>query len=201
MLEQAEPGGLERRVSELQRDKEVLLDRLQADRARIAALQKALDMVNDLKNVQRVLDSALQGAMELTGAEAGSILLANKEDPNVLEFVSVKGKKAAELVGRTIRLGEGIAGWVAEQGIAQIVPDAAKDDRFQASLADQIDYPVNNVLCVPLRKAGALVGVLELLNKAAGRGFIALDVDMAETIASQAGRLMHVAENLAVGAD
>lgn len=194
-------GEVQGRLGELRREKEALLDRLDGERRRTAALGRALEMVEKLKDRQRLLDSTLEGAAELTGAEAGSIIMVSQEDPAMLKFESAKGERAAELSEHTFRVGEGIAGWVVEQGIAQIIPDAGKDARFLASLANQIGYRVSNILCVPLRKSGVVVGALQLLNKSGGRRFNALDVEVAETLASQAGRLLQVGENLAVGRD
>jgi GAF domain-containing protein len=188
-----------KRLSELQREKEALLDRLQAERTRSAALLKVVEMIQELRSRQRLFDQALEKAMELTGAEAGSIIMVREEDPSALRFESARGEKAADLSNLTFRIGEGIAGWVVENGIAQIIPDAGKDERFLQSLANQIGYQVNNALCVPFRQAGTVVGAIELLNKSAGRAFNALDVEVAEILASNVGKLLQVAKDLAVG--
>lgn len=197
--EQVGPVDPEKRLAELQKEKEVLLDRLQAARTKSAALAKALTLVHEMKERRLLFDGALEAAMELTGAEAGSIVMVDETEHPLLRFESSRGEKAAALVGYTLKPGQGIVGWVVEQGIAQIVPDPAKDARYFGAVTEEVGYEVSNILCVPLRKEGVVVGALELLNKRAGRGFTALDVEVAEIFASQVGTLLQVAESLAVG--
>ncbi len=79
-------------------------------------LDSILVITNDLR--EEIYDDVLLGkimdySLSLTQSDAGSILLI--EDDNLVSKV-VKGEKTGESSGIKIPKGEGIAGWVAENG-------------------------------------------------------------------------------------
>jgi PAS domain S-box-containing protein len=63
------------------------------------------------------------------------------------------------------RLGEGIAGLVAQTGEAVLVPDARQDARFRRG---DTPTPVRSLLCLPILGAGAPIGVLNLSHPRPG---------------------------------
>ena len=91
---------------------------------------------------------------------------------------------APEAVKRVrIKAGEGICGWVAMHGEAQIVNDVRNDERHSRDLESDIGYHPRSVMCVPLRWEDG-VGALELLNKSQGDAdFTEDDLKLAAVIA------------------
>ena len=113
-----------------------------------------------------LLEGVLARAMQAVDVEAASILLADAETGD-LRFRAAMGGEAEAAKRLSIPAGEGICGWVARQGEAQVVNDVNLDPRHSRSISDDVGYHPRSVLCVPLRWDDG-VGALELLNKAGG---------------------------------
>ena len=129
-----------------------------------------------------LLAGVLARTMRATDAEAASILLAD-EYTGDLTFRAAVGGEPDRLKKMKIKAGQGISGWVAENGRPQIVNNAEEDPRHSTHISDEVGYHPKSVLCVPLRwDEGS--GALQLLNKSGGRApFIDDDLKMATVIA------------------
>lgn len=112
-----------------------------------------------------LLDKIMDHSLSITQSDAGSILII--EDNNLV-FKIIKGEKAGKLVGTSIPKGKGIAGWVAENGMAVRVADVENDERFNPDVDEITGYQTKSVLCVPLTMRTGVIGVIELLNKKDG---------------------------------
>jgi hypothetical protein len=106
---------------------------------------------------------------DVTAAEASLIFLYNPNN-HFLEIVSIKderfGDKADELFKGSVKLkiGEGIAGWVAKNRTSVMVEDAQKDPRFSKKADKERDFTTRSLICVPLVYQDELLGVLSALN-------------------------------------
>src|SRR5438445_10435435 len=99
-----------RRMTRLLLDERVLTAALSNRLKELAALMTVGQAVNSVLDIERVLDIILSSALELLGADGGSIMLL--EEPNELRALCVRGNERAE--GARQQLGEGIAGYVAQ---------------------------------------------------------------------------------------
>jgi GAF domain-containing protein len=59
----------------------------------------------------------------------------------------------------------GIAGTVGETGEIINISDAYSDGRFNAEVDKRTGYITRNMLCLPMRSSGVVVGVVQLINK------------------------------------
>ena len=137
----------------------------------------------------------LNSAMELTRGESSSLLLLDKVSGK-LEFVVALGPKGEEVKSFTLEMGEGIAGWVAQNNVPLHVPDVGKDYRFAPKISRDIGYVTQNILAVPLRVLGLCVGVLEIINKKEDGDFSAEDLVWLELFANQAGLAVQNAQSI-----
>ena len=87
---------------------------------------------------------------------------------------------AGGLGAATTRLGEGIAGSVAQAGIAELVEDAAADDRATAA-----ERGAGSIVAAPLRAGDTTIGVVGA--SANGGAFRAADLKVVTAIAALAG--------------
>ena len=92
-----------------------------------AALVTVGKAVNSVLNITQVLDIILSSSLELLGADGGSIMLL--ENPDELRAVCVRGNVHAE--GARVRLGESIAGYVAQQREPLLIAGPASQERFK----------------------------------------------------------------------
>lgn len=129
-----------------------------------------------------LLEGVLGRAMRAIDAEAASIMLAD-EDTGELRFRAAVGGEPEAVKHVRVEAGQGICGWVAQNGRPQMVNDVNDDPRHSAEIAQVVGYHPRSVLCVPLRWDDG-IGALELLNKAQGRAhFTPDDVKLATMIA------------------
>jgi signal transduction histidine kinase len=129
-----------------------------------------------------LLVGVLARTMRATDAEAASILLAD-EYTGDLTFRAAVGGEPDRVKKMKIKAGQGISGWVAENGRPQIVNEVSADPRHSAHISGEVGYHPKSVLCVPLRWDDGS-GALQLLNKSGGRApFIDDDLKMATVIA------------------
>jgi Nif-specific regulatory protein len=127
----------------------------------------------------------LDSATRLCEGEASSLLLVNHETQE-LYFEVALGTKGAAVKNYTVKLGEGIAGWVAMHNKSIVVNDVENDKRHLSTISKQIGYPSKTMLAVPMRIKGDCIGVIELLNKKNQKNFTQDDLEWLEIFANQA---------------
>ena len=112
-----------------------------------------------------VLRRIVNEATDRLGADRGTLFLV---DQGRGELVSRVGH-LPELAEIRLRMGEGVAGWVARSGQVLNVPVGTRDPRFTARIDAATGYRTHSLLAAPVRRPdGALIGVLQLLNKRDG---------------------------------
>ncbi len=149
-------------------------------------VSKAMNFANDLKKTLLIILDKSRNAVK---AQKGSIMLLNKES-GILEVKVVRGidplteRKIndGEMECTKIRIGEGIAGKVAETGTPQVVQQASKSKDFKASANSNVD----NIVCIPLLAGDECIGVMNITNKESGAAFTDEEVNLLTTLAGQA---------------
>ena len=126
--------------------------------------------------IGKALSSALglEALLNLIMAKINEIMEA---DRSTLYLISDDGKElwskveqGGEYVEIRLKVGEGIAGWVAQSGETVNIADAYADGRFTPKVDLESGYRTRSILCAPMRGSqGQVMGVLQLLNKKAGR--------------------------------
>src|SRR3954452_18798313 len=113
------------------------------------------------------LDSILQTIMEKMGEyfrpDTWSLLMVD-EGHDELYFAIAVGDKAEALKNVRLKMGEGIAGWVAKHGEARVVPDVRTDPFFASRVDETTKWETRSVICVPLRSKLRVLGVIQLVN-------------------------------------
>ncbi|UCG13052.1 MAG: SpoIIE family protein phosphatase [Deltaproteobacteria bacterium] len=158
---------------------------------RLKRLIEANHSLADMELLEEVLPRLLDLARDVTEAEASSLLLYNPER-NVLEFASVKDEVVGDRAGAILKssveleMGEGIAGWVAENRKSIIIPDAQRDPRFSKRADRKTGFITQSLLCVPLIHRDELLGVINVLNPKDKHCFDIEDQDILESFANLA---------------
>ncbi len=101
----------------------------------------------------------LETIMKLVQAENGSIFLFDRATGE-LTLRHARGSKDNAPHSCQFRLGQGVAGYVAETRKMMNVPDVRKESRFEPS--EVSDSEIGSLVCLPLANEGALIGVLNL---------------------------------------
>jgi diguanylate cyclase (GGDEF)-like protein len=113
------------------------------------------------------LDSILQTIMEKMAEyfrpDTWSLLMVD-EEKDELYFAIAIGAAAESLKNVRLKVGEGIAGWVAKHGERLIVPDVMADPRFAKRIDEMTEWETHSIICVPLRSKHRVLGVIQLVN-------------------------------------
>jgi Nif-specific regulatory protein len=84
---------------------------------------------------------------------------------NTLYFKVATGAKGEAVKEFRVKIGQGIAGHVAQTGQPLLIADAQQDERWMREISDSIDYETRSMACVPLKINGSTIGVVQVINK------------------------------------
>ncbi len=148
----------------------------------LSALYTIANVVSQSLNLDTVLSSALDKTLEIMQQSTGGILLLDEESQTLFYRVhrGLSDRYSREMC---LRLGEGIAGKVAQTGVAILVEDISTDPRA-AHLDLMAIEGHRTFVCVPLRSKDRILGVLNIVSHEASK-FSSEDVRLLESIAAQ----------------
>jgi putative nucleotidyltransferase with HDIG domain len=124
----------------------------------------------------------MDAATRLMKSEVGSLLLVD-EEKHELYFEVALGDQEEVVKTVTLGLGEGVAGWVAQNGKPLLVNHPEEDPRFFKDMDVKTGFRTGNILCVPVKVKEKVAGVLEVMNKKDGHGFDEEDVTLLAALA------------------
>lgn len=170
------------------------ISRLNHDLARraqeLAMLNKAGQMLTSSLDLNQVLATGLDEVIRLLDVVGASIWLlepAPGEGPPHTSrwLVCREASGARQEVVRNWRLapGQGIVGWVAQNGQPLIVPDVQADGRHFQEVDQRTGISVHSILCAPLQVKNTVIGVLEVVDTRVNR-FTADDLTLVEPLAA-----------------
>lgn len=143
---------------------------------------RALTSTLDLK---AILKTVMDKTRDLIQGEAWSILLVDEERQDLV-FEVATGEKGKKLEKKRLKKGQGIAGWVAQEGVPLIVPDVRKDQRFFSGFDEKTKFTTRSVMAVPIISKEQVIGVVEVINKKGGDSFGRKDLDLLLKLVDQA---------------
>lgn len=157
---------------------------------------------------EQVLTDLLAKTLEIVGADAGAVLLAD-EGAGVFEFAAVQwaGLNPTEASAREkalklfrLKLNDGIIGQVHQTQEPVALPDVSKNAVFRKDMAEAVKYEIKNLLAVPIQTEDARLGVLELFNKTPKGTFSASDMGIAVALGYQMALVLdiHRSRNAAI---
>lgn len=145
--------------------------RLYAESQRQARMMAALAESSAVITATLKLDDVLQRILEQISralrVEAVSLALIEPQT-QALVFRASTGRNSQELVGMNLEMGQGVAGWVAREGVGVVVPDARTDKRFYPEIDKKLGLTTRAIACAPIRTQGEIIGVLEAVNPLEG---------------------------------
>ena len=159
------------------------LRRLVSEREeRLQAIQEIGRAIGSNTSIDELLGLIMDKITHLMSASRATLFLVDHENGELWSKVT-QGPRVSEI---RLRVGEGIAGWVAQSGKSLNIKDAYLDERFNNSIDQRTGFQTRSCLCQPLRNAERrIIGVVQVLNKHDGY-FTVEDENLLSTIAAQA---------------
>jgi HD-GYP domain-containing protein (c-di-GMP phosphodiesterase class II) len=186
---------IEKRLSNQQSEIVELKRLLSLQRVRLQMLEGMTRVSEKITSMHSLYDYYLGLILKITSTEAGSIMLV--DDVNVghqprkgLVFAACKGKGSENLTGKRIPEGEGIAGYVAKTGNAYLSKDVKRDRRYSERFSSGIGRMTKNIICVPMKVSGKIIGVVEVLNKKDKKPLTKVDLALLKSLAAQVAVLI-----------
>lgn len=151
----------------------------------LSSLIEVSIIINSTLDLDDLIALVMEKAQTVMKAEASSVMLINHEK-NILEIPVALGEVGDKVKNKIeLKIGEGIAGWVAEHGTPLIVPDVTADPRFSAKSDDKTGFQTRSILAAPLKVRDRIIGVAEVINPVDGRAFNDDDLNLFLTFCRQ----------------
>ncbi|WP_455389035.1 GAF domain-containing protein, partial [Petrachloros mirabilis] len=168
----------------------------QPSREQLAALLSVSRLLTSSIDLSSLLKLIVTSVSELLGCEASSLFLIDRTGEQLVLRIAT-GPVSGEVKELRLKIGEGIAGWVAKHRKGLIVNDARHDPRFSTAVDDATGFQTRSILAVPLMYREQIVGVLETLNTAKAKQFEQSDLDLLMAFGSYAAVALRNAELVA----
>jgi diguanylate cyclase (GGDEF)-like protein len=160
---------------------------------------------NSILEPRKVIELIMEKVQQLIPSEAWSMLMVDEEKQE-LTFELALGEKGKDVSSFRVKIGEGVAGWVAQTGKPTIVNDTSRDPRFTGKFDSKTQFRTRSILCAPLISRGRTIGVVEIINRLGGK-FTQADLEILLTlvepcaIAIENAMLFQKAEQLTITDD
>jgi len=147
---------------------------------RLAILTDIVKTANSILEPRKVIELIMAKIQQLIPSEAWSMLMVDEEKQE-LTFELALGEKGRDVSSFRVKMGEGIAGWVAQTGKPTIVNDTSRDPRFARRFDSQTQFQTRSILCAPLISRGRTIGVVQVINRRGGK-FTQADLEVLLTL-------------------
>jgi sigma-B regulation protein RsbU (phosphoserine phosphatase) len=168
-------------------------DRLQRETRRLKRAVDELSILNEVaaaiastSSLESIVDLLVAKCVKYLGVEQGATQLfePSKEAPTK----TVVRQFQSGYAGVAHRLDEQITGWMQSHAEPLLINDLRNDARFR--FPHHGESSIRNLLCVPLRLHGRLLGMLSVFNKRHGETFTDADLRLLLIIASQSAQVI-----------
>ncbi len=185
------PSGIERRaaptrVASEHAELELLKESFRTKSEQLRLLAEVVRTANSMLEPEALTAFIVERVQVLVQSEAWSLLMLDDSGEHLV-FTEALGSKAKPLKEVLLKVGEGIAGTVAQTGRPMLINDARKSPLFNPQVDRMTGFKTRSVLCVPLRSRGKTLGVLEMMNKRGASGFTEADLETTYMFAEMVG--------------
>lgn len=163
-------------------------DKVKRLEARNASLERQLHAMTQISNMiatkstaTDLLSDILDTAMQLFYARSGSVMLVDDTGQN-LQVQESKGIEQ-DIISETVRIGESISGWVAQNCEPLLMIGDLDDPKFRK---ERIARHIKDAISVPLCSDMDVLGVLNISNSLEGHEFTDYDVRLLTSLGQQA---------------
>jgi signal transduction histidine kinase len=156
-------------------------------------LERLLEVVRGLTtspDLDSFLQSIIAEASELTNSELASVL-GYDDTADELRFLAVQWFDRDVLRPVGVPLDGSAAGWVYRKGQPLIIQDAKADKRHFKVVDRVTKHDTHSLVAVPLMVRGAVIGVLEALNKKDDAHYTEDDLTILETLGALAAQAVY----------
>ncbi len=175
---------VEKEAIDLKFELSKLKERMRVKEAELEVFREMSNISSSSFKLDQLLDRYMDLVLKIIRAEAGTLYLTDEVKKDLI-FNVVKGKVKRKITGMRIGLGEGIAGWVAQNGRPYVATDVKNDPRWLREVGNKIKFDIRDIICVPLQTPKETIGSIEVINKMDGKSFQREDLELLISLATQ----------------
>ena len=166
---------------ELMKLVKVLREVVTQQESKIAVITEIGSALGTALKLDELLAVVMDKVTRLMDAERSTLFLVDRDSGELWSKVT-QGVRNTEI---RLRVGEGIAGWVAQTGKSINIHDAYDDPRFNPAVDAKTGFQTRSILCQPIRNQdGTILGVLQVLNRRSGH-FTPEDENLLSALSAQ----------------
>ncbi len=152
--------------------------RLQLKIKRLSTLIEVNGIISSSLNLDQILENVMNISKQVMNADASSLMLID-EKTNELVYQVALGKVGAKLKQEVrLKLGQGIAGSVAQEGKPLLIEDAYTHPKFYRGADEATGYLTKSMIAVPLKVGDRITGVAQVINRLDGKPFDTDDLEL-----------------------
>ncbi len=166
--------------------------RLNRKIARLSTLIEVNGLISSSLDLDTILENVMSISKKVMNADASSLMRVDEKTNELIYQVaqSAVGEKLKHEF--RLKMGQGIAGMVAETGEPLLLEDAYTHPKFHRAHDDATGYRTKSMITVPLKIGGRVTGVAQVINRLDGKPF---DRDDLELFIALAGMVAIALEN------
>jgi two-component system, NtrC family, sensor histidine kinase KinB len=128
----------------------------------MGALANSASAITSSLDLEVVLQRILSEIIQALRVEVVSLALMDSEG-QTLKF-SASSATNDGILGKSVQIGQGIVGWVAQREEGLIIPDVSADARFPNEFSTILGAIPRAVACAPIMTEEEFIGVIQALN-------------------------------------
>lgn len=162
------------------------IERLSQKVRRLSALIEVNEMISSSLDLDTILENVMTLSKQVMNADASSLMRIDEKTNELIYQVaqSTVGEKLKQEF--RLKMGQGIAGTVAESGEPLLLEDAYTHPKFHRAHDDATGYRTKAMITVPLKVGGRVTGVAQVINRLDGQPFDKDDLELFLALASMA---------------
>ena len=153
---------------------------------RLSTLIEVNALISSSLDLDTILENVMAISKKVMNADASSLMRVD-EKTNELVYQVAQGTVGEKLKQEfRLKMGQGIAGTVAEEGKPLLLEDAYSHPKFHRAHDDATGYRTRSMITVPLKVGDRVTGVAQVINRLDGKPFDRDDLDLFMALSSLA---------------
>jgi sigma-B regulation protein RsbU (phosphoserine phosphatase) len=152
--------------------------RLEQKIQRLSSLIEVNGIISSSLNLDRILENVMTISKQVMNADASSLMLIDEKTNELVYEVAlgVVGEKLKQEF--RLKMGQGIAGSVAQEGKPLLLEDAYTHPKFHRAHDEATGYCTKSMITVPLKVGEKITGVAQVINRLDDRPFDPDDLEL-----------------------
>ncbi len=143
-------------------------------------------LISSSLDLDRILENVMTISKQVMNADASSLMLID-EKTNELVYQVALGKVGEKLKQEfRLKLGQGIAGAVAEEGKPLLIEDVYEHPKFFRGHDEATGYRTKSMIAIPLKVGERITGVAQVINRLDDKPFDKDDLELFIALCSMA---------------